>query len=199
MDVICDHPDWWVLLSLNGFGLHVKVLDTHRIFAESNISVFKEEIDKLHVNQSYNHQVSKGDKLYMHSSLDAVGSDINNNMDQWYLILIAVRVQNQINKEARINSFKRFNMHPHTRVLFDEWMRKLDKRVFLTSEKHLRQELHCIMLCRNVLNYLLSRNGIKSLARLTKFTGTCHQMKRCGQNIIFFVLLSLPVLKTFSS
>ena len=41
MDVIRDHPYWWVVLSIDGFRLHVKFLETHRIFAGSKIYVVK--------------------------------------------------------------------------------------------------------------------------------------------------------------
>ena len=56
-EIIRDHPDWWVLLSLDGFTSHVNVLNAHEIFAEFKIMVMKEEGDKSHVCQAYDHQV----------------------------------------------------------------------------------------------------------------------------------------------
>ena len=47
-------------------------------------------------------------------------------------------------------------MHPHTRVPFDEWIRKLDKHLFLTAEKffEIRTTIYDAMReCRKQLNY----------------------------------------------
>ena len=99
MNVIHDHPYWCVLLSLNGFVLHANILETHIIFAGLNISMVKEEGNKSHVNQSHEHQVAKDDRKYMRSALDTVGSALNKKMDQWYLIVIDIKSQNQIKKE----------------------------------------------------------------------------------------------------
>ena len=59
----------------------------------------------------------------MHSDLDAVGSDINNSMDQFYLIVIYIKVQNQIKKEERINSFKNLTCsHTTGFCLISRWV-----------------------------------------------------------------------------
>ena len=96
MDEICDHPNWWVMLSLNGFTSHVNVEDSHIIFAESEILVVKEEGDTSHVNQAYAQFVAKKDKEHMCSALDTLGPVIGQKMDQWYLIAVAVKAQNSI-------------------------------------------------------------------------------------------------------
>ena len=62
MDVIRNHPDWCVIISRDSFGLHVNIINTHRIFAESRIYAVKEEGDTLHVNQSYYHKVARDEK-----------------------------------------------------------------------------------------------------------------------------------------
>ena len=59
----------------------------------------KEEVDTSHLNQYYDQKVAKGDKEYMRLALVAVGSDLNNQMDQWYLIVISIKAQNKINKK----------------------------------------------------------------------------------------------------
>ena len=56
-------------------------------------------------------------------------------MDQWYLIDIATNAQNCIKKESCIDSFKKVNMHHHTRSTFDVWIRKLDDSGFLSAKK----------------------------------------------------------------
>ena len=56
------------------------------------------------------------------------------SMDQWYFISIAVNAQNCINKKSCIDSFKKFNIHPHTLSTFDVWIRKLDDHGFLSAK-----------------------------------------------------------------
>ena len=41
MYIIRNHPYRWVILSLDGFGSYVNVIENHRIFTESNIYVVK--------------------------------------------------------------------------------------------------------------------------------------------------------------
>ena len=41
-EIIRGYPEWWVLLSLDGFTSHVNVLNSHDIFAEFKIMVIKE-------------------------------------------------------------------------------------------------------------------------------------------------------------
>ena len=57
-EIIRDHPDWWVLLSLDGLTSHVNVLNSQEIFAELKIMVIKEEGDTSHVCQAYDKQVA---------------------------------------------------------------------------------------------------------------------------------------------
>ena len=41
----------------------------------------------------------------MRLAIYAVDFALNGNMEQWYLIVIAIKAQNQIKKDAWINSF----------------------------------------------------------------------------------------------
>ena len=132
-EILWDHPDLWVLLSLDGFTSHVNALNAHEIFAEFKIMVIKEEGDTSHVCQSYDQQVAKDDKTHMRAALNMLYPFLVQSMDQWYSIAISINAQNCIKKESCIDSFKKVNMHPHTRSTFDVWTRKLDGRVFLIS------------------------------------------------------------------
>ena len=62
MPVIQDHPDWWLLLMLDGFKLHVSVDKAHQIFYDHKIRVAKEEAGTPHVNQAYDQQQANHDK-----------------------------------------------------------------------------------------------------------------------------------------
>ena len=97
--------------------------------------VIKEEGDTSHVCQAYDQQVEKDNKTHMRAALNMLNPVICQSMDQWYLIDIAMNAQNCIKKESCIESFKKVNMHPHTRYTFDAWIRKLDDSGFLSAKK----------------------------------------------------------------
>ncbi len=58
IQVICDHPDWWCVLSLDGFTSHLNVVEAQNTFAEHTIFVIKEEVDTSAANQPYNQAVA---------------------------------------------------------------------------------------------------------------------------------------------
>ena len=43
MPVVCDHPDWWVRLSLDGFKSHVNSAASMQAFRDAKITIVKEE------------------------------------------------------------------------------------------------------------------------------------------------------------
>lgn len=61
MPVIKDHPQWWCLLSLDGFSSHMDP-DSLEVFAKYHILVIKEELDASQVCQAYDQIVAKHDK-----------------------------------------------------------------------------------------------------------------------------------------
>ena len=107
----------------------------HEIFAAHKILVMKEEADTSHVNQTYDHRFAKADQMYMRSALQSVAPTVGRLMNQWISIAIAIDAQNCIKKEVWIDSFKKVNMYPHTRVSFDKWLEVLDRRGFLSAEQ----------------------------------------------------------------
>ena len=134
MNVIKEHQNRWVLLSLDEFGLHVNAQRAHKIFAAYKILVMKEETGISHVNQAYDQRFAKADKFYMRSALQAVAPTVGRSTNQWILITIAIDAQISIEKEVWIDSFKKVNMHPHNRVSY-KWLEVLDKRGFLSAEQ----------------------------------------------------------------
>ena len=56
MPVICDHPNWELLLTLDGFKSHVNVQETMTEWSKNKIRIAKEEAGTSHVNQAYNQQ-----------------------------------------------------------------------------------------------------------------------------------------------
>jgi len=64
LDVIKDHPDWWMTLTCDGFSSHA-VDKANEIFSKHKIKIVKEEGDTSQVNQSHDQKVAKKDKSLM--------------------------------------------------------------------------------------------------------------------------------------
>ena len=70
----------------------------------------------------------------MRKALELVRRPLGNKgIDQWSLIVLAVEAQLKIDKDVWINSHKRVNTHPSTRVSSEIFLRSLDKRGILVS------------------------------------------------------------------
>jgi hypothetical protein len=118
MEDFCDHPNCWVVCSLDGFSSHVNVT-----------SALKVEGDTSHVNQAYDQSVEKADKDCMPSLIDSVRGPIKGIMTQWQVIAICCIALKNVSPQTWINSFKKVNMHPHHRVPIDVWLRQIDDKV----------------------------------------------------------------------
>ena len=70
MQVIKDHPLWWVLLTFDGFKSHVNVLAALQKFYEAKIRAAKEEGGTSATNQAYDQQQAKQDKAATRQLLD---------------------------------------------------------------------------------------------------------------------------------
>jgi hypothetical protein len=87
MEGIKNHPDWWIVLSLNGFGSHL-VGRSLEEFAKCKILVIKEEGDTSQVSQAYNQLVAKSDKKFTRALLDGYRFHTKGVINQFQLILI---------------------------------------------------------------------------------------------------------------
>ena len=109
MDVIKDHPTWWVRFVLDGFGAHFDH-EAMEIFATYKIMVLKEEGNMSHVNQLYDQDVAKTDK----SNVRCYASVLRNHcqsvkvIDQWTLVSVPPPIH------ACINTYIYICMHVHT-------------------------------------------------------------------------------------
>jgi hypothetical protein len=63
MEGITNHPDWWIVLSLDGFGHHLVGKSLKEFFIRK-ILVIKEEGDTSQVSQAYDQLVTKSDKKF---------------------------------------------------------------------------------------------------------------------------------------
>jgi hypothetical protein len=137
MPVNKEHPTWWVVLTMDGFGSHNNVHKAQEIFSQHKILVIKEEGDTSHVNQAYDQQVAKADKKMMRENLAFVRSKLGGNkLDQWVLIQLAAHAQAKVDRDCWVQSHNSVNTNPKTRVPFNEWIKRLDKKGVLLSGEH---------------------------------------------------------------
>ena len=124
--VICDHPDWWCVLSIEGFTGHLNVVEALNTFAENKIIVIMEEGNMSAMNQPYDQAVAKSDKPALHEYLDVVSYTLR-NITYLDLIAICVKALAKVKPESWTSSFKKVNLHPD-RVGALDWLRQIDEK-----------------------------------------------------------------------
>ena len=129
MSVIKDHPDWWCLLSLDGYGSHLKT-DALAMFAKYNILVIKEEGDSSHLCQAYDQLVAKQDKRVTRNLLEGYRYSKHGVITQYELVIIANTAMNAPNSaDAWRTSHIRVNMCPSQMIPFTDWLKKHEASV----------------------------------------------------------------------
>jgi hypothetical protein len=73
MPVIKDHPDWKVVVTLDGYSSHL-VPASLQLITNALIEVVKEEWDTSTVNQAYDQLVAKDNEKLISIALDLVQS-----------------------------------------------------------------------------------------------------------------------------
>ena len=122
MERIKDHPDLWVVLSLDGFGSHL-VPESLVVFNEHKILVVKEEADTSQVSQAYDQVVARADKRKFRELLDTFKAHHKGVLNQWSIVLIVNAAYNEVAKtNAWVTSFIRVNFCPSKRKPFAEWL-----------------------------------------------------------------------------
>ena len=134
MPIIKDHPEWWCMFTLDGFGLHVNVHEALKIFTEYKILITQqEEGDSSQVNQAYDQLVARADKRHLNCSLIKIKKTLKSKMTQWHLIKIAANAQMKVSRETWIKSFNKVNCHPTFRISFADWLDRLRDKGILQS------------------------------------------------------------------
>ena len=101
LPVVRDHPNWWFVLSLDGYGSHLNVYKTLKLFADHKIWLVKEEGDTSHVNQAYDQAVAKADKTEIRRLLDRVRHSVG-VITQWQSIAICIKALEKVQPESWI-------------------------------------------------------------------------------------------------
>ena len=128
MEVIRDHPDWLVALTLDGFSSHLQAMG-YSTFNEYNIALLLEDGDTSQTNQAFDQQKAKEDKRNMRNLLDTTRSILNVQLDQWKLISVCIVALKRSTRSSWINSFIRVNLHPDHRLSFVDWIKKIESQV----------------------------------------------------------------------
>lgn len=125
MEVICDHADWWVVLSINGFGSHLDN-ESLQIFSDHKILVVKEEGDTSQVSQAYDQKVAKEDKRFTRAMLEGYKFNSKHMINQWELILVINQALNDVSEgDAWEVSLERINiMKPSKCLPFTESVKR---------------------------------------------------------------------------
>ena len=131
MDVIREMPHWWVVKIVDGFAAHTGSLDAMQTYNDQKICLLKEEGDSSHVNQSYDQHVAKDDKSSMRGALaflrrtSTVTKSVSLNTDGWALIHVGLAAVRELSSDAWVRSFIKVNLHPHHRVAFPDWCKRI--------------------------------------------------------------------------
>ena len=91
MPVIKDHPEWWVLDIMGGFVPHFMNPKALAIYWAHKIRQGKEEGNTSQVNQLYDQDPAKKDKVALRSGADMLrqaASVSNGGVDQWGLVAV---------------------------------------------------------------------------------------------------------------
>ena len=129
MPEIRDHPEWWVLLSGDGFHAHKMTAAAQQELYDHKIIHIIEEGDSSHCNQAFDRQVAKHGKCCMREVLDLVNRcNVFTAMDQWGLLLVGLHSIRELvlRPDIVVGSFKSVNMQPSTRIDFPSWLKKIE-------------------------------------------------------------------------
>jgi hypothetical protein len=112
LPIIRDHPDWWVVKIIDGFGPHTSSVKAMQIYADakSKIALLKEEGDTSHVCQAYDQECAKADKRSMRTSLAFLrrATQVTKGViDGWQLITVALAAVRELEPSTWISSFKK--------------------------------------------------------------------------------------------
>jgi hypothetical protein len=134
MPVIQDHPEWWVLDILDGYGSHFSSPEALAIYWALKIRQAKEEGHTSHTCQFYDQEPAKKDEVVLRSGtamLRQAASVSKGVVDQWGLVAVGLMAVRSGTKDPQmwIDAAKKTNLHPGFGRPFAEWLE--EKRGFL--------------------------------------------------------------------
>ena len=134
----CDFPKWWFLLTYYDIKSHVNVTEGLKMFAEERIRVGKEEAGKSAFNQAYDKFQAKQYKAQTRELLDLARRKVHGRINQWQLIMVISTAIKKISAKVWTDSFVAVNLHPHHRMTFSDWIKKISPDVKTGETEYFR-------------------------------------------------------------
>ncbi len=129
MLVIKNHPEWKVVVTLDGFSSHL-VPASLMPFTDALIEVVKKEGDSSKVNQAYDQSVAKEDKKLTISLLELVRSSQKLAVfTQETVVAICIHALRNVRSNSWVAKFKKVNQHTHHRIDFEAWRKKIESKL----------------------------------------------------------------------
>ena len=123
--MIHDFPKWWPFLTYDGFKSHINFTEGLEYFTEERIRVWKEEVGTSAFNQAYDKFQAKQDKAQTRQLLDLARRKVHGRINQWQIIMVISTAIQNIPAKVWIDSFVAVNLHPHHRMMFHDWIKKI--------------------------------------------------------------------------
>jgi hypothetical protein len=140
MDAI--NPNWWGMKVVDGFGPHTTSLEAMQVYHDEKIMLIKEEGDTSQVNQVYDQDKAKEQKMNMRGAVVHLRHATNATkgvLDGWHLVLVALHAVRLSSPEVWVASAKKVNLHPDFRVSFADWCERIAS--FLQGGQNFKSEL----------------------------------------------------------
>ena len=127
MPVIRDHPNFWVILHLDGFKSHVMTLKAQMMFRHHRILVVKENSHSSQINQAFDQAPAKAAKAENRRWLPLIRDRQNlvTSVDQWALLCAVMTGQDGGRGKLWTSGFIRVNLHPKHMLPIEVWLSKI--------------------------------------------------------------------------
>ena len=136
--MIRNFPKCWVFFTYDGFKSHVIVTEGLDFFAEERIRVGKEEAGTNAFNQAYDKFQAKQDKAQPRQLLDLSRRKVHGRINQWQLIMVISTAIQNISAKVWTDSFVAADLHPHHRMTFPDWIKKISPAVKIGETAYFR-------------------------------------------------------------
>ena len=125
--------EWWMVLSMDKFGIHCRSLKVLQLLWENRILAIGEETDSSHVAQAFDQMVALECKRNLRDTLATVTRHriFSSQMTQWELLVIAAHCVRKVMEDPNVwvASFRKVNMHPHYRKDLRGWFSMIESHI----------------------------------------------------------------------
>jgi hypothetical protein len=129
--VVQEHPEWWVILVVDGFEAHCVTYLAQKVFFENRILALKLWSHSSHLNQPFDQSPAKTSKTSLRFWLPWVRDTpgLVDTMTQWELLVTALRTEAAITPAHWQSAFISCNLHPGHKLSIEDWLEKRKEHV----------------------------------------------------------------------